>query len=88
MNPTSQTDASATQATHHHVDLVYQRAMPMSRGKVAIWLFLSTEIMFFTALIGTYIVMRFGVPGSWPAPHQVGVVEWLGALNTFVLKME
>jgi cytochrome c oxidase subunit 3 len=49
-------------------------------------LFLSTEIMFFTALIGTYIVLRFGVPeGSWPSPQEVRVIEWLGALNTFVL---
>ena len=50
------------------------------------WLFLSTEIMFFTALIGTYIVLRFGAPeGTWPTPHEVHVVEWLGSLNTFVL---
>ena len=70
----------------HAVPLVYQRALPMSRGKVAIWLFLSTEIMFFTALIGTYIVLRFGAPeGTWPTPSQVGVMESLGALNTFVL---
>ncbi|MDG2185938.1 MAG: cytochrome c oxidase subunit 3 [Mariniblastus sp.] len=70
----------------HAVPLVYQQALPMSRGKVAIWLFLSTEIMFFTALIGTYIVLRFGAPeGTWPTPSQVGVMESLGALNTFVL---
>ena len=31
-------------------------------------------------------MFRFGAPeGSWPSPHQVGVVEWMGALNTFVL---
>ena len=73
-----------TESNSEH--LVYQPAIPVPRGKVAIWLFLSTEIMFFTALIGTYIVLRFGVPaGSWPSPSQVGVVEWLGALNTFVL---
>ena len=66
--------------------LQYQSAIPVSRGKIAVWLFLSTEIMFFTALIGTYIVLRFGVPeGTWPTPHEVHVVEWLGALNTFVL---
>ncbi len=60
--------------------------MPVSVGKLGIWLFLSTEIMFFTALIGTYIVLRFGVPdGTWPSPAAVGVVEWIGALNTFVL---
>ncbi len=66
--------------------LRYQSAIPVARGKIAMWLFLSTEIMFFTALIGTYIVLRFGVPaGSWPTPGEVHVVEWLGAINTFVL---
>jgi cytochrome c oxidase subunit 3 len=71
---------------HGHVQLKYQAAVPVSKGKLAIWLFLSTEIMFFTALIGTYIVLRFGAPhGSWPPPENVGVVEWMGALNTFVL---
>ena len=69
-----------------HVPLKYQPAVPVPKGKLAVWLFLSTEIMFFTALIGTYIVLRFGAPqGSWPTPHQVRMVEWLGALNTFVL---
>lgn len=71
---------------HHHAPLEYQPAVPVSPGKLAIWLFLSTEIMFFTALIGTYIVLRFGAPkGTWPTPEMVGVVEWLGAVNTFVL---
>ncbi|MFK7768896.1 MAG: cytochrome c oxidase subunit 3 [Mariniblastus sp.] len=71
---------------HGHIQLVYQPAVPVPKGKLAVWLFLSTEIMFFTALIGTYIVLRFGAPqGSWPSPHDVRVVEWLGALNTFVL---
>jgi cytochrome c oxidase subunit 3 len=52
------------------------------------WLFLVTEIMFFTGLIGTYVVLRLGQPTkaeAWPAPHQVHLVEWIGALNTFVL---
>ena len=31
-------------------------------GKVAMWLFLATEIMFFTGLIGSYIVLRAGSP--------------------------
>ncbi len=35
---------------------------PVTPGKVAMWLFLATEIMFFTALIGTYIVLRAGSP--------------------------
>lgn len=66
--------------------LLYQPALPMSRGKTMLWLFLSTEIMFFSALIGTYVVIRFGVPsGSWPKPVDVHVEEWVGAINTFVL---
>lgn len=58
--------------------------LPISNGKLAMWLFLVTEIMFFTGLIGTYVVLRNG-SRYWPTPHQVHLVEWLGALNTFVL---
>src|SRR3954447_4524578 len=35
---------------------------PVTAGKVAMWLFLATEIMFFTGLIGSYIVLRAGSP--------------------------
>ncbi|HTU89039.1 MAG TPA: heme-copper oxidase subunit III [Gemmataceae bacterium] len=63
--------------------------MPLPTPKVAMWLFLVTEIMFFTALIGTYIILRQGTPAQsphkWPMPHQVHLIEWIGALNTFVL---
>ena len=31
--------------------------MPLPNGKLAMWLFLVTEIMFFTALIGTYMTL-------------------------------
>jgi hypothetical protein len=48
------------------------------------WLFLVTEIMFFTGLIGTYIVLRNG-SRFWTTPHMVHLEEYLGAINTFVL---
>ena len=71
---------------HAAVKLVYQPALPISRGKTCLWLFLSTEIMFFAGLIGTYIVLRFGAPpNTWPAPHDVHLQEFVGAFNTFVL---
>lgn len=69
---------------HHAVKLQYQPALPISNGKLIIWLFLSTEIMFFAALIGVYIVIRFGAP-TWPIPHEVHLSEPIGAFNTFVL---
>lgn len=48
----------------HH----YQPSVPLSIGKFAMWLFLATEIMFFTGLIGSYVVLRFGSK-SWPTPE-------------------
>src|SRR4051812_2881990 len=36
----------------------------VSPGKVAMWLFLATEVMFFTGLIGSYIVLRAGAAPS------------------------
>jgi heme/copper-type cytochrome/quinol oxidase subunit 3 len=42
---------------HTHV-----RHAPVTPGKVAMWLFLATEVMFFTGLIGSYIVLRAGSP--------------------------
>ncbi len=40
------------------------QALKVSPGKFAMWLFLATEIMFFTGLIGTYIVLRCGSPST------------------------
>lgn len=68
----------------HAIKLQYQPALPLTNGKLIIWLFLSTEIMFFAALIGVYIVIRFGAP-IWPVPHEVHLSEPIGAFNTFVL---
>jgi cytochrome c oxidase subunit III len=62
----------------------YHPGLPIPNGKTCLWLFLSTEIMFFAGLIGTYIVLRFGAV-AWPAPHDVHLVEVIGAFNTFVL---
>lgn len=69
---------------HHGPMFDYQPALPISNGKTFMWLFLSTEIMFFAALIGTYIVLRFGAI-SWPSTHDVHLVEFMGFINTFIL---
>lgn len=59
--------------------------IPIPNGKLGMWLFLGTEIMFFTAFIGTYIVMRMGSPG-WPTDtHVTHINIALGGTNTFVL---
>ena len=71
---------SHSQAPKFH----YHPGLPIPNGKTCLWLFLSTEIMFFAGLIGTYIVLRFGAV-AWPAPHDVHLSEPIGAFNTFVL---
>ena len=68
----------------HPPKLEYQPALPIPNGKLCLWLFQSTEIMFFAGLIGAYIVLRFGAP-AWPSTHDVHLVEWMGAVNTAVL---
>ncbi len=46
---------------------------PVTPGKVGLWLFLATEVMFFTALIGSYIVLRAGSPdASYSALYPPG----------------
>ena len=72
------------EAPHHPGPLQYQPGLPIPLGKTIVWLFLSTEIMFFAGLIGTYIVLRFGAP-TWPQTHEVHLSEPIGAFNTFVL---
>ena len=46
----------------HEDDPRAHMGLPLSHGKLAMWLFLVTEIMFFTALIGTYALLRNGTP--------------------------
>ncbi|TAH39597.1 MAG: heme-copper oxidase subunit III [Planctomycetota bacterium] len=64
---------------------------PIPTAKFAIWLFLATEVMFFGAFIGAYIVLRSGA-GAWPDPHWelapgLGTIvdPIIGTLNTVVL---
>ena len=38
--------------------------LPLSNGKLAMWMFLVTEVMFFTALVGVYVLLRQSAPSS------------------------
>lgn len=59
--------------------------LPIPHSKLGMWLFLATEIMFFSAFIGAYIVLRAGSPG-WPTDANITHIHvWAGGLNTFVL---
>lgn len=67
------------QATSSHIG-----RLGIDSRKLVIWLFLASEIMFFTGLIGAYIVLRFANLEVWPVPSTVLNIP-LTALNTFIL---
>jgi cytochrome c oxidase subunit 3 len=52
--------------------------------KLGMWVFLLSEVMFFSGLIGAYIILRFAHPEQWAAPGEVLNVP-LTAFNTFML---
>ena len=55
-----------------------------SMGKIGMWVFLLSEVMFFTSLIGSYIILRFAHPDHFAQPGVVLNVP-LTAFNTFFL---
>ncbi len=52
--------------------------------KLGMWVFLGSEVMFFTALIGSYIILRVGAPEAWADPNEILAVP-ITAVNTFLL---
>jgi cytochrome c oxidase subunit 3 len=71
-------------AEEHAPDPVIGHGDPTPPGKVAIWLFLASEIMFFIGLLATYIIFRSGSPKLF-AVHAAALSKTLGGFNTLVL---
>lgn len=55
----------------------------LTNAKLGIWLFLASEVMLFSTLFTTYLVLRLAAP-SWPRGWEVLNVP-LAMTNTFVL---
>ena len=58
--------------------------MKVYNNKLGMWVFLLSEVMFFTSLIGSYVILRFAHPDHWTDPGVVLNVP-LTAMNTFFL---
>ena len=65
-------------------DSTFEPGMKVFNMKLGMWVFLLSEVMFFTSLIGTYIVLRFAHPDHFANPGVVLNVP-LTAFNTFFL---
>ncbi len=58
-------------------------ALGIPSGKLGMWVFLASEVMFFTGLLSAYIVLRMGHP-AWPGPGgHLSVLT--GTANTLIL---
>src|SRR5687768_8239213 len=71
-------------AEEHAPDPVTSHGDPTPPGKVAIWLFLASEIMFFIGLLATYIIFRSGSPKIF-ADHAAALNKLAAGTNTLVL---
>jgi len=65
---------------HHYDDAKHQ----FEAGKLGIWVFLVTEILFFSGLFVAYILYRSRHPEIFEYAHRYLDVKW-GAINTGVL---
>ena len=65
----------------HHFDSAEQQ---FDSGKLGIWLFLVTEILFFSGLFVAYTLYRYHHPEIFDQAH-VHLDKYLGGLNTLVL---
>ena len=62
----------------------YEDGMGVYNMKLGMWIFLLSEVMFFTSLIGSYVILRFAQPDHFANPGVVLNVP-LTAFNTFLL---
>lgn len=58
--------------------------MRVYNQKLGMWVFLTSEVMFFTGLIGAYLILRSNPGVEWALPGEVLNVP-LTAFNTFIL---
>jgi heme/copper-type cytochrome/quinol oxidase subunit 3 len=78
----SHPEAHAAVSAHHAAEHSAEHGMEGSTEnvKLAMWLFLGSEVIFFTVLIAAYVVMRF----RYPEEHHILNIP-LTSLNTFLL---
>jgi cytochrome c oxidase subunit 3 len=68
----------------HAPDPVVGHGDPAAPGKIGIWLFLASEIMFFIGILGSYIILRSGSPEMF-ASHAAVLSKIAAGINTLVL---
>src|SRR3954453_19172776 len=68
----------------HAPDPLMSHGDPTPPGKVAIWMFLASEVMFFIGVLGSYIILRSGSSRLF-SNHAEALSKPLAGANTLVL---
>lgn len=63
----------------------HSATLSINNHKFGMWLFLASEVMFFTGLLGTYLVLRLSDPAGFSAEAAAHLHWEPAALNTMVL---
>jgi cytochrome c oxidase subunit III len=71
-------------AEEHAPDPLITHGDPTPPGKIGIWLFLASEIMFFMGVLGSYIILRSNQHELF-ARHAEALSKPLAGLNTLIL---
>ena len=66
------------------IALESQQHRTTSPGRIGIWLFLASEIMFFMGLLASYVIFRAAQPQLF-AQQSVVMNKWAGGINTLIL---
>lgn len=62
--------------------------LPVTLGQIGMWIFISTEVMFFAALITTALIARLSIEGTvWPVADTLHLSLGLAMVNTMLLVM-
>jgi heme/copper-type cytochrome/quinol oxidase subunit 3 len=78
LSPISAVTEAAGHGAHSEADAMHQT----QNRKFAMWLFIASEVMFFTVLIAGFLIIRF----QYPDEHTILNIP-LTSLNTFLLLM-
>lgn len=74
------------QAEAQHADPTADTHLPsMTKGKIGMWVFLSSEVVIFGGLIISFLLFRLGNPEWHWATIQTHLKEWIGTGNTIIL---
>ncbi len=76
-------DAAVAAATHGHGHVLSEAEQEYARGKLGMWLFLASEVMFFGGFIAAYVVLRMG---DTHGVFDGTLLNWkIAAFNTVLL---